>query len=326
LTIIGLERFWNGNSFKLKLEMKNFLCSYAIGIALVACNPRNAEITPSATDYAGSLESGGISRSYQVHLPSLKTQGLPLVIALHGGSGDATGMAKLTSLHTLADQEGFVVVYPNGFQKQWADGRGTTEPEKANVNDVVFLSSLVAQLETQLGIDLRRVYATGISNGGFMTTRLACEASSVFAAVAVVAATMPQNIVSGCQPPVTVPFLLIHGTKDTFVPEVGGEMTKGNGGLIISTNDTLTLWRNINACANTPSSNTIDTTNDGTSVTLERYTNCKAGSEVTFYKVINGGHTWAGGSQYLPELIIGKTSRDINASQTIWAFFKRFSR
>jgi polyhydroxybutyrate depolymerase len=306
--------------------MKNFLCSYAIGIALVACNPRNAEITPSAKDYTGSLESGGISRSYQVHLPSLKTQGLPLVVALHGGSGDAVGMAKLTSLNTLADQEGFVVVYPNGFQKRWADGRGTTESEKAGVNDLLFLSSLVSQLGTQLRLDLSRVYATGISNGGFMTTRLACEASSVFAAVAVVAATMPQNIVANCKPNVVMPLLLIHGTADTFVPEAGGQMTKGEGGLILSVNDTVSLWRNINACDNTPTSSMIDPANDGTSVTLERYTNCKAGSEVAFYKVMNSGHTWAGGLQYLPELIIGKTSRDINASQTIWAFFKRFSR
>jgi polyhydroxybutyrate depolymerase len=295
-------------------------------LSLIACNPRNADAITGSKDFTATLESQGIVRSYRVHLPAPNSaKGLPLVVALHGGTGDGAGMAKLTDLDKLSDQEGFVVVYPDGFQKQWADGRGTTEPEKANLDDVTFLSSLVGQLVKQLGIDKTKVYVTGISNGGFMSTRLACEASSVFAAVAVVAATMPQNIVAACKPSLPMPFLLIHGSADTFVSGSGGQMTKGAGGLIVSVNDTIALWRKINACDNTPTSSTIDPANDGTSVTLERYP-CKAGGEVAFYNIINGGHTWAGGVQYLPEIIIGKTSRDINASQTIWDFFKRFSR
>jgi polyhydroxybutyrate depolymerase len=244
-----------------------------------------------------------------------------LVIVLHGGSGTGAGMPPLTGTNAVADQKGFIAVYPDGIQKKWADGRNPS-----SVNDVAFLSSLVSQLATDVGVDQSRVYATGISNGGFMSTRLACEASNVFAAVAVVAATMPQNIVAGCAPNRVVPFMLIHGTADTLVPDAGGQVTVGDGGLILSTADTVTFWRGVNGCSSTTATSSIDTVNDGTSITLNQYTNCKAGGEVAFYNVTGGGHTWPGGLQYLPQIIIGKTSRDMNASAVIWSFFSRFSR
>ena len=289
---------------------------------LVSCNANASDIKPGGQNLTGTLEFGGISRTYQLHLPPLQTRkSLPLMVALHGGQGNGIGMSKLTSLGTLADREGFAVVYPDGVAKQWADGRGTTEPEKMGVNDVAFLSSLVAELSQKYRIDAARVYATGISNGGFMTARLACEASNVFAAVAVVAATMPQSVYSSCKPARVVPFLLMHGSADTFVSEAGGIMTKGDGGLIASTTQTVQLIRGLNGCSSTPATSIINPVNDGTSVKLERYSGCLAGSEVLFYNIENGGHTWAGGLQYLPAIIIGKTSQDINASSTIWSFF-----
>lgn len=248
------------------------------------------------------------------------------MIVLHVGGGTGAGMRSLAGLDTVANQNGFIVVYPDGSSAHWADGRGTNDPDLAGVNDVAFLTALVDKLSSDLGVDKSRVYATGILNGGFMTTRLACEASSVFAAVAAVAATMPQNTAATCAPPRVVPFVLIHGTADTFVLDAGGQMTKGDGGLVLSTAATVTLWRDIDGCSSLPSSSLIDPVSDGTSVTLERYTACAAGGEVAFYNVSNGGHTWPGGLQYLPEVIIGKTSRDINASAVIWSFFSRFSR
>ncbi len=287
----------------------------------VACSVNSSNNKPSSQDVSGTLEIGGLSRTYQVHLPATLGKSVPLIVALHGGAGNAKGMSKLTGLNALADQKGFAVVYPEGFSKQWADGRGTTKPEKAGVNDVTFISSLVAKLSTDYPIDLSQVFATGISNGGFMTSRLACEASSIFAAVAVVAATMPESIHSSCKPARVVPFLLIHGSADTFVPAVGGTMTKGEGGVIVSTTQTVQLMRGVNGCSSTPTTSTINPVNDGTNITLEQYTGCQANAEVRFYNIVNGGHTWAGGLQYLPEIIIGKTSQDIKASSTIWTFF-----
>lgn len=277
----------------------------------------------AARDFAGSLESGGIVRSDQVHLPARKaSQVLPLVLVLHGGRGDGAGMRPLTGMDSSADAAGFIEVYPDGVQKKWADGCHTGDPTDTGVDDVAFLSSLVLRLSSELNADPKRIYATGISNGGFMTARLACDASSVFAAVAVVAATIPENVRTNCKPFRAVPFVLIHGTVDTFVPEAGGTMTKGDGGVIASTTQTVSLWRDLNECSSAVTQTEIDPANDGTSITLERYTGCASGSEVAFYKISNGGHTWPGGSQYLPVIIVGKTSRDLNASATILAFLK----
>ena len=250
----------------------------------------------AARDFAGSLESGGIVRSDQVHLPARKaSQVLPLVLVLHGGRGDGAGMRPLTGMDSSADAAGFIEVYPDGVQKKWADGCHTGDPTDTGVDDVAFLSSLVPRLSSELNADPKRIYATGISNGGFMTARLACDASSVFAAVAVVAATIPENVRTSCKPFRAVPFVLIHGTADTFVPEVGGTMTKGDGGVIASTTQTVSLWRDLNECSSAVTQTEIDPANDGTSITLERYTGCASGSEVAFYKISNGGHTWPGG-------------------------------
>jgi polyhydroxybutyrate depolymerase len=311
--------------------MKRSLKLLAVLLSLTACptSPTESstdaagEILGAARDFDGSIESGGIVRSYQVHVPARKaSQALPLVLVLHGGRGDGAGMRPLTGMDSSADAAGFIAVYPDGVQKNWSDGRGTTDSEKAGVNDVAFLSSLVQRLSSELNADPKRIYATGISNGGFMSARLACDASSVFAAVAVVAATIPENVRTNCKPSRAVPFMLIHGTADSFVLEAGGTMIKGDGGVIASTTQTVALWRDLNKCSSATTQSEINPMNDGTSITLERYTGCASGSEVAFYKVVNGGHTWPGGLQYLPVIIVGKTSRDLNASETMLAFFK----
>jgi polyhydroxybutyrate depolymerase len=315
--------------------MKRWLKLFTVLVLLTACPTSPTESTTGAVsempremlsaarDFSGTMPSGGIVRSYQVHVPARKaSQALPLVLVLHGGGGNGAGMRSLSGMDSSADTAGFIAVYPDGVQKNWSDGRGTTDSEKAGVNDVAFLSSLVLRLSSELNADPKRMYVTGISNGGFMSARLACGASSVFAAVAVVAATIPENVRTNCKPSRAVPFMLIHGTADKIVPESGGTMTKGDGGVIASTSQTVNLWRDLNKCSSAAKVSEINPANDGTSINLERYTGCASGSEVAFYKVTNGGHTWPGGLQSLLEIIVGKTSRDLNASETMLAFFK----
>ncbi len=270
----------------------------------------------------GSLEVGGITRTYTLYLPSDSSKPRALLIALHGGGGNGAGMRSLTGLDSLADQGDFLLVYPDGYQKNWADGRGGSKTEQAGSNDVVFIASLIDQLSKNYAIDANRIFVTGISNGGFMAGRLACELSNRVAAVAIVAATFVKNLQPTCQPARAVPLMLIHGSADPLVNAEGGTMVVGNGGEILSTTATVQLWKGLNGCTGQAAPLTLDTQNDGTRTILERSTGCTGGSALDFYNVVDGGHAWPGGLQYLPIAIIGKTSRDFSASQLIWEFFK----
>ena len=308
--------------------MKQVLhCLAVAGIALLlSCAAANADLNAPAPTLAetGSLEVGGRQRTYQWHAPNL-TGKLPLLIALHGGNGSGQGMRSLTGLDALADRYGFVVAYPDGLYKNWADGRGTTDAERAGVNDVQFISSLIAQFVGTGRVQASRVYVAGISNGGMMTARLACEVPGI-AAVAMVAATMPEALSTTCNPARAVPLMLVHGTEDRLVPAAGGNLPVGDGGRVLSVQATIAHWRSLNGCTQAPTSSVLDAANDGTRTTLERYQGCRDQTEVVLYRVEGGGHTWPGGLQYLPERLIGKTSRDFDAGETAWAFFKRFAR
>jgi polyhydroxybutyrate depolymerase len=275
-------------------------------------------------DFSGSLSFGGLTRTYRGHLPSSyeNTAALPLLLALHGHGGDGQGMERLTHLNTFADQHSFIVVYPDGYQKSWADGRGATEADQAHVDDVGFLSTLIDTLASQYKVDRSRVYVTGISNGGFMTDRLACDLADKIAAAAAVAAPMPTNLADRCAPKRPMPYLLMQGTADPLVPAQGGQIL-GERGVVLSTSATMQKWVGIDGCKATPARGSEpDTANDGTSVSYETYSGCQKNSAVMLYLVEGGGHTWPGGLQYLPESLIGKTSRDVDADALIWAFLQ----
>jgi polyhydroxybutyrate depolymerase len=306
------------------------LCA-AASMGLAACGGGGGDggddpATPStAQDISASLTAGNLTRTYQAHVPAKadSAAALPLVIALHGGNGSGASMRNLTSLDTVADANGFVVAYPDGYSESWADGRGTTDAEVAGVDDVAFIGALIDDIAARTPIDPRRVYVTGISNGGMMSLRLACALSSRIAAVAPVAAAMPSALVASCAPARAVPVMIVHGDQDSLIPRNGGTVPLGAGGAVESTDASVALWNRLNGCATTASSTTtVDTAADGTSIALSRYGGCRGGIDNRFYDVVGGGHTWPGGLQYLGVPLIGRTSSDIDASQTLWSFFR----
>jgi polyhydroxybutyrate depolymerase len=181
---------------------------------------------------------------------------------------------------------------------------------------------------TNYSVDGNKIYATGISNGGFMSSRLGCELSNRIAAIAVDAATIEATtIAANCNPGKPVPAMYIHGTIDPFVPFVGGTVSPGAGGTVLSHFQAIDKWITINGCTTTPTITDLpDIANDGTTIKQRVYAGGTNGSEVVSYVVLNGGHTWPQGYQYLSEAVIGKTSQDMNACEIIWAFFKRFKR
>jgi polyhydroxybutyrate depolymerase len=280
---------------------------------------------PTAEQTTQTLTVDGRARSYTRYLPTnwRTTTKFSLLFVLHGGGGTPDGMMKIADFRRIADREQIILIYPTGIEQNWNDGR----PTKANqmgINDVKFINELISNLSKTYAIDTKSIFSTGLSNGGFMSARLACELSDKFAAVAVVAATMEKNTVSAaCNPANPVSTIFIHGTTDPLVPFLGGTMTVGEGGVILSHTEAVTKWRTINNCTTTPTITDLpDIANDGTTIKQTKYSGGNKGSEVVGYIIQNGGHTWPQGFQYLGELFIGKTSQDMNANDVIWAFFK----
>lgn len=279
-----------------------------------------------------NLTIDGNVRSFIIYLPiGYNNAGkMPLIFAIHGGSGTPEGMInKIANFKSIADRDKVILVYPAGVQNNWNDGRPTT-PNQLGVNDVSFFNQLCDYMINNYSVDGTKIYATGISNGGFMSSRLACELSNRIAAIAVVAATIEATTIApSCNPGRPVPAIYIHGTTDPLVPFTGGQMTAGGtaGGTVLSHFQAIDKWVTINGCNTTPIiTDLTDIANDGTTIKQRIYSGGTNGSEVVSYVVLNGGHTWPQGYQYLNETIIGKTSQDMNACEVIWTFFKRFKR
>jgi polyhydroxybutyrate depolymerase len=273
------------------------------------------------------IDVNGVERSYIVHVPQHRQQDA-LVLALHGGYGQASEMNGLTGFSQLADREGFIVVYPDGINHRWNDGRETI-PDK--VDDISFISKLIDRLVAQYRIDPNRVYVTGISNGGFMSLRVACDLSDKVSAIASVAASMAENRLKICKPPQPVSVFLLNGTDDPIVPYGGGAVRHrgkfGYGGEIISAPESAKYWADLDDCSKTPEDSTLaDVRDDGTRIESTLYSKGQKDTDVLLYSIHGGGHAWPGGLQYLPAFLIGKTTRDIDGSAVIWKFFKDHPR
>lgn len=255
---------------------------------------------------------------------------LPLVFALHGGGGNAPRMEQVTagSFNHLAGQEGFLVVYPEGIEKHWNDGREGLDyrAHREKVDDIGFISALSDALAAELPVDRQRVYVTGLSNGGMMTHRLACALSGQIAAAAPVIAALPESLRSA-KPSRPVPILMITSPTDPLVPWAGGDVHFGRSklGRALSAEETVKFWVKHNRARESPEKSLLPDTDpaDGTRVRREAYAAGQDGAEVILHAVEGGGHPWPGGWKYAAEKFVGKTSRALDATRTIWEFFKR---
>lgn len=299
------------------------------GSTLVACKLSSyAKYHDEIEKY--SMNWGGYERSYWVHLPPAQKMAspAPLLFVLHGGGGTAKGMPGFTfgRFNELADQDGFIVVYPQGIEKQWNDGRigDQTKAWKENIDDVGFIVKIVESLSKEYNIDQERIFTSGISNGGFMSSRLLCDRPDVFRGGAVLTATISEDYFPKCQPAQPAAVLIMNGTEDTLVPYNGGPVKVLNKtrGTVLSTDDYVNFWMEKNGCTTKkPMVNLPDKKDDGTTVTIQEYTDCNKRGSLILYTIKGGGHTWPGGIQYLGERLVGKTSREIIACDVIWEYF-----
>ncbi|HEY4742160.1 MAG TPA: PHB depolymerase family esterase [Candidatus Acidoferrales bacterium] len=271
------------------------------------------------------LQSGGRTRNYSFHTPKNydSAKPWPLIFVIHGRLGTGEGMARIAHFDEFAESNGIIAVYPNGVDHSWNDGRGTGPAGRKGVDDVAFFSAMLDKIESSYSIDASRVYATGLSNGGFMSYDLACNLAARIAAIAPVGATFSVPLSQQCHPARAISVLAINGTDDPLVPYTGGEMKRGSGGMILSAEDSAKAWARLDGCSATATQDTLPAKSpDGLETRREIYSGCHQNSAVALYSVVGGGHTWPGGKQYLPQFLVGKTSRDFAANEVIWQFFQ----
>jgi polyhydroxybutyrate depolymerase len=226
--------------------------------------------------------------------------------------------------NALADARGVAIVYPDGLDHHWNDGRGATGQhwlDTVLADDVGFVSALIDHLIHTLRIDPRGVYATGISNGAIFSHRLGCDLSDRITAIAPVAGTIAEPLAPRCAPHAPVSVVEFHGTDDRFVPYGGGEILRQTErGKVLSVASTTALWARLNGCRARPQVVDLPTAPpDGTRVQRASYGPCAGGSEVILYTIEGGGHTWPGSPAQ--SLLFGPTSHQIDATETIWEFF-----
>ena len=260
-----------------------------------------------------SFIHNSVSRSYIVHLPpSYSASNLyPLIINMHGYSSNAAQEQGYAEMDAVADTANFIVVYPNGVANSWNSGQ--TWSYNTGINDVTFISALIDTMSANYSIDASMVYACGMSNGGYMSYRLACELEDKIAAIASVTGVMSDSTYTSCQTGRPIPILHMHGTLDPTVAYNGSP-----GNTAVETG--IDWWVQNNNCPSTPTIRDLPDINstDASTVTTYYYGPCDNSSEVILFKITGGEHTWPGVS-----FIIGVTNQDIEGSGEIWLFFRK---
>jgi polyhydroxybutyrate depolymerase len=270
-------------------------------------------------DIEDTLMIFGRNRFFRVHLPLgyNDQKEYPLVFVFHGGLGNAENIEKMTNFSFKADQEEFIVVYPYGtgaFDKRlltWNTWECCGYAHKRNINDVSFIKKVLEVLKSKYKVDNKMIYAAGISNGGMMCYLLACEMSSEFAAVAPVAATMFPNGI--CNPSNQLSMIIFNSLDDKHIPYEGGI---GEESIVkvakMPVEKVVDYWTNkfklrlLNKI-------------DGTDYQKISWAN-QSGTEIVFYRMLQGGHTWPGGEKI--RLLADDPVKTVSATDLIWEFFK----
>ena len=262
-----------------------------------------------------TLRHGGLDRVFYLYVPGAYPSSigsLPLLFSLHGYTSNALTHLSYAGFGSLASSESFIVVYPQGSILQstgsthWNVGGWT---DSSTTNDVNFIETMIDYLTAEFRIDTDRIYSTGMSNGGFMSYRLACDLGDKIAAVASVTGSMTPETFRSCNPGRPKPVMQIHGSLDNTVPY------EGNSGMK-PIQDVMEYWSVTNRCDTSPDIDPIpDLTADGFAGIKTQYKNCQNEVAVTLYLLDRMGHEWP---------LSG--AHDIDAPSTIWQFLSKYNR
>ena len=272
------------------------------------------EIKAQYTDF----EHDGLTRQYIYYEPENLNQQMPLVIVMHGYTGDANSIKNYSEMNDFADQYGFAVCYPRGTvdgggNRFWNVGYAFHQNE--TVDDVGYLTELTQYLQQTNGLNPDYTFATGMSNGGEMCYMLACQAYDTFKAVAPVAGMILQDILDDCDAAPAIPVFEIHGSQDGVTPLAGDPDNNDGWGSYPSIADTIDYFVEKNGCTTLVEGSVPNTdTSDGSFIVSEKYINGVNQNEVWYYKVVGGGHDWPGSGGNM----------DIEAGEQAWLFFQNY--
>jgi polyhydroxybutyrate depolymerase len=309
----------------------------ALALAAVCASPVSAALAPG--NHRVALQHDGRARSYIVHVPPAAREGraLPAVVNFHGGGGNAESQQKYSRMDVLADAEGFLAVYPDGTGRMpdrlltWNAGTCCAYSVVNKIDDVGFTLALLADLDARQPIDRRRVYATGLSNGGMMAWRLAVEASGQIAAIAPVAGAKVLQTGTPTHPVSVMHFHSVDDPRALYAGGLGPPFPMTSSKVFHSAVEpTIREWAAAIGCpadARVTATATGEGNTNGALQTAKRYVwaPCREGSEVVLWKFTGTGHVWPGGLQdYLPRLL-GPSTALVDANLEMWRFFQRFS-
>lgn len=283
-------------------------------VLLMLCVSNETEAQTTVFD---SITIDGLTREYRLYIPEIydPTQEVPLVLNLHGYGSNSLEQLLYGNFISIADTANFIIAVPNGTP----DLTGTLSWNTfglSQIDEISFFRQFIDSLSEDYSIDQDRIYATGMSNGGFMSYDLACGLNDRITAVASVTGSMNVLTINSCNPNRTVPVMQIHGTADATVPYIGN--------LAFAPIDSVvSFWRGNNVCTEDPIFEELPDIDVSDNCTAEHYVwNCSlTNSSVELYKVIGGGHSWPGAL-----VNINTTNQDFSASAEIWRFFSQYRK
>lgn len=310
----------------MKVIIKSILFGCVLGV--------NIGVAWGTTAQQLEVKAEGHTWTYHLHVPSKMSQsGVPLVVVFHGAGGNGKDYLSKNGWTALSEQEGFVVVAPDGLPamprmpansrlnpRVWNSGQLKANSPRAKINDMVFVNAMLDDVAQRTSIDTKRIYATGHSNGAGMTFKVGADLSSRFAGIATV---MGLNTSEGARPMKALPTLMIVGTRDPINPIEGGERLLPWGkSMVPPVAQGIKAWSQSLDCKGQ-----VLKDRDDDEVTVERFTGCRDDATYTVWYLKGQGHAWPGGQESgLPESMIGPNVTRINATRVIWQFFSGIPR